>query len=267
MSWFYSCFLFLVTPVECMSGCKCRYDQTESINIFHCSESTTSMLPMTIPYLTQWVIITNSKVQSLCGIYSYFNESSTVTRLSITLTNLTMVCEATLAKILKTPNIKYLDLANNNLRNLPHLWLNQRDYFLEKLWLGGNPIECQCEMFWLVDWLRNSTNSSGQKLVQDYMNVTCTYGQAIGTPIYKLTQVSMGCYPKNIPKWIIVAATCIGAVILTIVVNILLIHHYRLLIRWLIYKKFDKLVGDPDRNEDITQIEFGAFLSFRYIRY
>ena len=143
------------------------------------------------------------------------------------------------------------------------IWKNNTSH-LEELWLEGNVFECGCDMLWMVDWLSNLTTPSGKRLVRDYKDVICKYGQEIGTPVYQLNPVKMGCYLNHSQKWIINAAAGIGCFVFVLVISVLLIYQQRRLVRWFIYKNFDKLLGDPDRNEDITGMEFDAFLSFRY---
>ena len=256
-------FFISVTPVKCLHNCMCHYDQENHLNVYHCNGFSINNFPRTIPNLTDWIVMTNINVSALCGKYQYLDQvSSNVSRLSITSTNLSVICDETLGQILNNQNIKSFNLANNNLMSVSPEWQKEAIH-MEQLWLGGNPILCGCDMFWMVDWLRNSTNSSGQRLVQDYKDVVCTYGQEMGKPVHEIDRVSMGCYPKDVPKWIIEVATSVSTLILIIVITVLLIHRYRLIIRWLIYKNFDKLIGDPDRLEDVTGIEFDAFLSFR----
>ncbi len=119
-------------------------------------------------------------------------------------------------------------------------------------------------MLWLVDWLSNATTPSGKRLVWDYKDVICGYGQEIGTPVYKLNPIKMGCFLNHSSKWMIQLSAGISVLTLILVISVLLIHRQKRLIRWIIYKNFDKLLGDPDRHEDITGAEFDAFLSFRY---
>ena len=116
-------------------------------------------------------------------------------------------------------------------------------------------------MLWLISWL-NNTRVSGQRLDQDYQDVICTGGQWNGTPVYKLNQVKMGCYPKNVATWIIIVSSVIGGLFLLSVIVTIIIHRKWNAVRWIIYKNFDALLGDPDRNEDLENMEFDAFLSF-----
>ncbi len=146
--------------------------------------------------------------------------------------------------------------------NLNHVSLKDTQSKLERLWLGGNPVQCDCDMVWLISWL-NNTRVCGNRLVQDYQEIICTGGPLDGIPVYKLTRVQMGCYPKKVATWIIVVSSVTGGLMLIAVVLVILAYQHWVLIRWLMYKHFDKLVGNPDRMEDLTDMEYDAFLSYR----
>ncbi len=176
-----------------------------------------------------------------------------------------IICDTTLNEILQHSNVKSLNLANNKLAKIPKKF-NQTISHLKELWLGGNPVQCDCDMLWLISWL-NNTRVSGQRLVQDYQDVICTGGKLDGTPVYKLNQVQMGCYPEKVATWIIVVSSVIGSLLLLSVIVILIIHRKWNAVRWIIYKNFDKLLGNPDRNEDLDNTEFDAFLSYWYVTF
>ncbi len=156
-----------------------------------------------------------------------------------------------------------INLRYNQLQHLSLEWKNVKSNSLNSLLLAGNPIECGCEMLWMANWLENATSSKGKRLVPDYKDVICTSGAEMGKPVYKINPVRMGCYPKETQTWIVVVSGVIGGLILTITILLILIHRHWRLVRWLVYKNFDKLLGDPDRNEDISDITFDAFLTFR----
>ncbi len=68
-----------------------------------------------------------------------------------------------------------IKLSNNSLKYISQLLQHvQND---SKIWLGGNPFECNCDMMWMRDWLQISTN------VMDRENITCGSGQWKGKTI------------------------------------------------------------------------------------
>ena len=85
----------------------------------------------------------------------------------------------------------------------------------------------------------------------------------VGTPIYMLDSVKMGCYPSVFQIWkIVVIAACCFLVVLTVLVATVIIKRSKEA-RWLIYKNFNKLIK-VEKNEDIDGYEFDAFLSYRF---
>ncbi len=200
----------------------------------------------------------------LCGMYTYLAPGkNSISHLSIEDTNLFHICEDMLSRIISSNSLKSISFRNNKLRRLSAKWKTMENNVLESLYIAGNPVECKCEMLWMANWLENTTSSKGMRLVPDYKDVICASGAEIGKPVYMVDPITMGCYPERTKTWIVVVSSTIAGLILTITTILILIHHCWKLVRWLIYKNFDKLVGDPDRNEDITDITFDAFLSFR----
>ncbi len=175
-------------------------------------------------------------------------------------TSITYLRGTTLENILKRSKVKSLNLAHNNILRIP-LILNQTIGKLDKLWLSGNPVKCDCDMLWLISWL-NNTRVSGQRLVQDYQDIICTGGKLDGNPVYKVDKVKLGCYPEIVARWIIVVSSVTSGLILITVIVTIIIHRKWNAVRWILYKNFDKLLGDPDRNEILDNMQFDAFLSF-----
>ena len=93
-----------------------------------------------------------------------------------------------------TKKTTFLNLANNDLKKFPKT-LNGTNF--SQVYLAGNPIDCNCGMLWLTNWL-NATDV--RRMVKDYDQVLCVGGRWNGTKVHKLSAVRMGCYPKNIPK-------------------------------------------------------------------
>ncbi len=258
--WSLNCFIS-VQPVPCGDDCRCHYNITQRANVFTCSGLNYTELPTSVPHLTKWLTFSPNSIRQLCGNYQYLHkQTSDVTDVNFFFGNIETICDETLAIILKHSNIKSLNLAHNHLEHIP-IMFNRTIGRLQKLWLGQNPVECNCKMMWLISWL-NNTRASGQRLVQDYQDVICTGGKWDGIPVYKLSPVKMGCYSKMIPKWIILVSCITSGVILVSVIVIIIIHRKWNAVRWIIYKNFDKLLGDLDRNENIENMEFDSFLSY-----
>ncbi len=232
------------------------------MNIMNCTNPELTAFP-SVPPFTDWLIMRNVNMSILCTNFTNIGwEKGMMSNLNIESSNLGHICDRTLEVMLSSKRLKELSFLNNNLTEISQIWKTHSSH-LEKVWLSGNPIDCHCDMLWTMNWLENATGASGHRLVQDYKDVICATGSQTGTPVYKLNRVTMGCYPKHIPIWIIIIGCSVSGFILCIVVSILIIHRHRRLVRWLIYKNFDKLLGNPDRNEDITEKQFDAFISFR----
>ena len=251
--------------LPCGQDCKCNYNITQRANIFTCSGPNYTALSETVPEFTNWIEFENTKITGLCGSYAYLKKPmSNITNLNLFAGQIEFLCDETIEEILYNSNIKSINLAKNNLKRIPKQFnetTSWKRHNLEKLWLGGNPVQCDCDMLWLISWL-NNTRVSGNRLVQDYQDVICKGGNVDGIPVYKLTRVQMGCYPEKVAMWIIIVSSVVGGLLLISVIVAILIHRKWNAVRWIIYKNFDKLLGNPDRNEDIQNTEFDAFLSY-----
>ncbi len=250
-----------MTSLPCGVYCNCYYNQSGKANVFNCSGQQVTKLPSDAPRFTNWIEITQSSVTKLCGSYPYFLQGAVnVTSLSLRKSRVSYVCDSTLNFILKHSHITWLDLSNNELRNISPLFRAPHNH-LEKLWLAGNPIQCDCSMIWLIDWISNAVAHSGERLVQDYQSITCGPGQQAGTPIYKLNRVEMGCFPKHLPAETVTILSIFGGFVLLCLIVIILVYKNRVLVRWLLYKHFGKLIG-LDGNENLDNMLYDAFLSY-----
>ena len=123
-----------------------------------------------------------------------------------------------------------------------------KSLYIEKLWLGGNPFHCNCDMTWMIEWLKNFTSPSGQHIIIDYKDVKCVYGKMIGKPIYKLNPEDMGCVPKKAKSqkllWI---GTGVGTAVLFLFASAIVV----------------KKCYDRNINENLDKIEYDAFFSYR----
>ncbi len=146
-------------------------------------------MPLIIPNNTGNVVFSKTNIANLCGRYPYLEP---ISYLTITFSSLTDICDNFLDAILSSPILKELDLRNNSIKHFSITW-REKHIQLNRLWLGGNPVECGCDMIWFSDWLRNTTSQSGNNLVQDYKDIICASGTEIGTPVYMLDKKEMQC--------------------------------------------------------------------------
>ncbi len=197
----------------------------------------------------------NTNIIELCGTYSYLDRPSNISSLRITSGSLNSICFDTVNQILKRSSVENLNISNNNMSEIPKALATPGNRIL-RIWLKGNPVKCNCGMTWLIDWLDND----GQRVVQDYQDVTCLQGRQIGQPIYMVKPLDMGCFPQN--HNLLITMGVLGGVVSFLMLALIPIIR-KTDVRWLIYRKFGKLVGDPDKNEDIDAMVFDAFVSFR----
>ncbi len=163
-----------------------------------------------------------ANISSFCTTYPYLKaEDGKISFIQIEYSK-THICDETLKSVLRSPYLKNISFANNNITVISKIWKTHSSH-LEKMWFGGNPIECNCDMLWTMDWLENSTGASAERLVQDYQHVVCATGPQKGTPVYKLNRVTMRCYPKHTLIWIIVTASSISGIVLLLVITMLIL--------------------------------------------
>ena len=79
--------------------------------------------------------------------------------------------------------VRYLNLADNKLKSFSK---DIQQSNLSEIYLSGNPIDCNCDMFWFAKWL-NTT------VVKDFEDIRCVGGEWNGALVYRLTQEQMGC--------------------------------------------------------------------------
>ena len=159
--------------------------------MLNCSDTNmTSLTKVRIPNETMWLIAKYNHMpnlqwsESLKSIQHFDLQNSSVCHIN----------DEFFSKITTIKTAKFLNLANNKLKNFPK---NLKGTNFSQVYLAGNPIDCNCDMLWLTNWL-NATDV--RRIVKDYKRVLCAGGKWNGTQVYDLSPVQMGCFPKNIPK-------------------------------------------------------------------
>ena len=135
---------------------------------------------------------------------------------------------------------------------------------LTKVWLSTNPFRCDCEMIWMKDLLNTFTTPIGDHIIVDYKNVKCKSSMMIGTAIYNLNEVDMGCFPSKWTTWQ-KAGVGVGSAmaIITILITIVVSKGSRE-VKFLMYYYFKlDTVPKDDRNENADDMEYDAFFCYR----
>ena len=137
------------------------------MNIFNCRSKSLSSIPKTVLQNTDWLLLSGNSLGSLNKAPDYLEN---ITLLDLSTSEITEIDEAVMEVIVK--NVKHLDKRGNNLKNLPQIIKNVAAE--NKLWISGNPYECNCDTLWMKDWLMDTRN------VMDKDNVTCSKNKVKG---------------------------------------------------------------------------------------
>ncbi len=246
-----------------MMNCKCHFSADSQANVFDCSGQF-SHLPNTFPEQTNWIIMEQSDIISLCGLIPNWTPESNITYVNLTDNRIKHLCSETMDQLAKL--VEEVDLRNNMLSSLPmHLIQNKEPFrTLKSIWLSGNPFHCSCDTIPMAEWLRNQDVYQANLIVRDYTNVTCHSGLEIGIAIHKLDVIKMDCIPKDVPMWVVPFSVITGLLLLAgVFLAIILGHHWRQTKLWL-YLNFD-ILSTNDGPEDLTGIQYDALLSFRLV--
>ena len=253
--------------VSCETGdgqaCLCFYNVTTRQNVQNCSSLNLQNLPPSVPNLTDWLILENNNVRNLDIFHTYLE---TIIYLSLRQNKISSITTSFLGNLSKSKSLKWLDLSDNKLKRLPPEV--QELTSLEKIWLHSNPIHCDCDMTWMINWINNfATRIYRKHVVRDYAQLKCHSGKMRGKPIYQLNEVDMGCYPHDWTlqqKLIVGLSISIGTIIIVAVVIVgLYSRRGRFMLYY--YLKMDTIPRD-DQNEDLEDIEYDAFFCYRSVR-
>ncbi len=164
--------LFPVLPLPCLNGCHCYCSADDEANTVNCSFNNMTQLPNFVPPRTEQLVMTGNNLNRM----DFPNQNlSTIKMLDLDNNSIRSFDEESLEALLLS-NIS-VKLSDNKIRQIPQI-LGTTDLH-GKIWLAGNPYECNCDMMWMRDWLQNATN------VMDRDHITCGPGRYEG----KMTQV------------------------------------------------------------------------------
>ncbi len=229
-------------------------------NVSNCTIKKLAHWPQSLELNTDWLIMTNSEMTHLCDVKDYIARLSLI---DLRNSSVNKLCDGFL-KFVSQNNLpgsmRRLELANNELIDLPELVVEIKNVIYT---LSGNRFHCGCDMLWMVDWLGNATTPFGEPVVEDYTEVTCYSGQMIGTAIYKLKAVDMGCYPHELAKWTVITLSSIGCTIFILLCMLAILIKRWNDFRWLIYRYFNKFIKKWKTADDLGGVLFDAYLSYR----
>ena len=259
----YFFFLFSVIPILCHESngddCFCHYNQKQKVNIYNCSYQRLTSLPETLLNHTDWLVMEHTPVNRI-DEKSYIPDM--IQFLGLKQSDVAVISGKFLEQVNQSQRLKWLDLRGNNLEAIPQTMEQLRK--LEKIWLSGNPIHCDCKMTWMIGWLYNSTTLSGEHVIVDYQDVKCSSGKMKGLPIYVLTEVLMGCYPAKLTlgqKLGIGIGAFVGFLML-ILVFLVARDPREVKFYMYYYLKIDTVPKD-DKNENVDNMQYDAFFCYR----
>ncbi len=197
-----------------------------------------------------------NSIEELCSSFVY---SDNVTALFFASNKIQRLCPSFIQSVIYRRNIEEMDLSKNMLSIIPSELQKVKN---TKILLAKNPVLCNCDMLWMISWLSNSTLTSGEHLVPDYKNVTCSNGEFRGKPIYKLNADDMGCHHEVIATWEIILLVIVGVVILAICIIIFLFYR-----RWNEFKfwSYKHFFNKENEEESLEGIHFDCLVSYRYV--
>ncbi len=214
-------------------------------------------MPVTILPMANWLTITGGNIGKLCGRFSYFQQ---IWNLNLSRNGITHVCKSTMEQIMDDNRVKWLDLSNNELSEIPG---EIRKGHFQNIWLSGNRFDCNCKMLWMANWLANTTVRSGGHLVKDYKTVICSTGRFKGKPIYTLTATNTDCLPSVFPVWGIGLVSGAGVLIIGIIIVMISVARRWNEVKFWLYMHFDILNKNDDDLVKIQEFQFDALLSYR----
>ena len=250
------CFVVYPVPCDILHPCNCYYNTDVGYNVLNCSQSNLKKLPPVVPSKTDWFILDNSNIPSICS-FNYTN--SMIKKLDLKDNIIGSVCQS-FYKDLGLNSLKELNLANNRITSIPRLIQESR---LTKIWLGGNPFHCDCHMTWMIKWLKNCIQTGKQNVI-DCSTVTCYSGQMIGKPIHQLTEKDLECFPSRWTKWQKIGVG-IGATVgfLLIVIATAVARRYEEIKFFMYYYLDFDLRQKDNKNENLDDIKYDAFFCYR----
>ena len=238
-----------MTPVPCLNDCRCYHRQDFRVNVYDCSRG--QGFPRSIPNNTNWLLCSNSGIQSLPDNISHVEN---ITKIDISNNDMYTISEYTFSAF---NNLTTLDISNNTFTSLPKELQNLDK--LKAVYIAGNPIVCNCDMLWVISWM-NKVLPDGTNIVRDYEEVKCSNIKKV---IYKLTAVEMGCFPKQLTSWQIAILGVGGGIMILVVLAIIVVAKRWNEVKWFLFYHFDIRDKRDDDVNILKGMKWDAMISYR----
>ena len=242
-----------MTPVPCLHSCNCYYRQDLRINVYNCSNVG---FPKSVLNYTDWLLCSNSirSTQSLPENIPYLEN---ITKIDISNNDINGIPENFLTDLVKFGVLETIDISNNEFSTIPKQ-LQHLDR-LGAIYIADNPIICNCDMLWLINWT-NKLLPDGTRIVRDYEKVNCSNMQK---QIYKLTAVEMGCFPKELTSWQIAIIGVAGGIVLLVMIAIIVVAKRWNEVKWFLFFHFNIRDKRDDDVNTLQGMKFDAMISYR----
>ena len=179
-------------PKSCENECRCYSNRHERALVAECSHKGLTQIPGSLPNNLDWLIVSGNNIRSFND--SILNKTFLrhISKLEISSNNITSISPEFIDLFIEYDNLKYLDVSNNHLKNLPQNIQNVTS--LKKLLIHGNQFQCQCDNIWMKDWILRNND-----LVYNYKTIECEYAARMVKPIIQVDKVTLGCIPRKAP--------------------------------------------------------------------
>ena len=240
--------MFSVNPKPCRHGCKCYFAQDKG-NTFKCKHLTYLPPNDVVPNNTDYLEFSANNITYLNGTQPYLRNI-----LGLTLKNGRIISVSeNILYTLQRGRIQTLDLTNNKIQILPQA-IRLFDS-LTDVGLSRNPLVCDCDTFWMKDWLITFNQSR-----RDLLRVKCNNG----TPVLQLD--GLECVRKELPTWLkSLIGALVGLTILTVIAIIAISRRWNE-VKWFVFLHFD-ILNKNDGKENLQNKENDVLISYKYVHF
>ena len=179
-------------PRSCENECHCYSNHQEKVLVADCSHNGLTQIPQFLPNNLDWLIVSGNNIRSFD--YSILNKTfmKHISKLDLSSNNISSISSEFIDVFIEDENLKYFDVSNNNLKNMPKNIQNVTS--LKKLRIQGNQFQCECDNIWMKDWILSNTD-----LVDNYKTIECEYAAGKVKPIIQVDRVTLGCISREAP--------------------------------------------------------------------